>query len=183
MDLSGVAVAGHLYGLDMAGRDVVAVAHRGRRRWAAALALPPVLALVSGCGIGDTPPYNCSWYATPIEVTVDIVAGEYTGAGEDGEPATLTLTADGRYTASNVRGVDWLSGTWLRPDPEGTWELEVADQWDLPLRDEPPPAAKVRLDSRGIELHIGGTEDELLLVDRNDPGETCDSMQTLLRHV
>jgi hypothetical protein len=149
---------------------------RRRHGW---LVLIPLLSLVAGCSGDEEPPWSCSWAGDPAGVTVERLAGTYTGVAADGAPVTLVLSADRRYTAEALATVDWLTGKRIGVDPEGGWRLQVEDQWDIPLLPQDPPAATVMVGN--TELEVGGTLDTPVLYDADENADSCESLPNVLR--
>ncbi|WP_326554285.1 hypothetical protein [Micromonospora sp. NBC_01813] len=148
-------------------------------RRAALVTLIPLLWIGTGCGVNDDPPYSCSWHGTPAGVTVEGLAGTYTGTDVEGEAISLTLSADGRYTSTNLRMVDWLTGDRMLSEDDGSWRLLFDERWDIPLRDEGPPAAKIKFGAG--ELRIGGAAEHPVLFDPDERGDSCESLPNVLR--
>lgn len=149
-----------------------------------AILLVPVLAGLSGvaaCGGDPKPPESCPWAASPADIVKEDLVGRYQGTNADNKPITLELSADGRYTATNLKMRDWLSGSWLDVDSTATWSLTVERMWYHRFIDDPPPATVQLTDQYKTELRVGGTRGDPVLYDVLDHGSSCDKVRSLLR--
>jgi hypothetical protein len=152
-----------------------------RARFGTAVSFAAVLCLVGGCGGAPKPPKSCSWSATPAEVTREDVAGTYTGTNVDGAAVTLALGPDGRYTATNLKLVDWYSGSWIPVDGSGDWQLHLSRSWRDRVSGD-PAHGWVRLgEGSMLELAVGGTRAAPVLYDEIDHAETCEALRGPLR--
>lgn len=145
------------------------------------LAALAALGGLAGCGGSPEPPDSCPWAASPEGVLADDVAGRYQGTNADGKPITVELSADGRFTAANLKVRDWLTGTWLDVESPTTWRLDVDRKWYHRFVDDPPPATVHLSDRAETGLRVGGTRKEPVLYDILDQGASCDEVRSLLR--
>ena len=145
-----------------------------------------IVALLVGAGLGGCgkarPPETCSWAATPRGISTGDLVGTYQGTNARGDATTMTLTADGRFTANNYQFRDWYSGTWLALDNGTAWKFRLVRGRLDRLRGRPGTAFIDLDDHADTTLKVGGTRADPVLYDPfNDHADTCDAVHSLLR--